>query len=69
MTTIERLLATAPHTKLETLEISRCQNDDEVLVLVERFERERLHISGAVYPAIETAYGRTVDHGFNVRIF
>lgn len=30
---------------------------------------ESQHISGAVYPAIETAYGRTVDHGFNVKIF
>ncbi len=27
------------------------------------------HISGAVYPAVETAYGKTVDHAFNIRIF
>lgn len=44
---------------------------DELLSDLEHFAQQRgyTHIPGAIYPAIETAYGKTVDHGFNIKIF
>ncbi len=55
-----------------TVGISHCDHGISVWDFCETCDRihaQKLAHSGAVYPAIETAYGKTVDHGFNVRIF
>ncbi len=56
------------HYEMDHNPICECYCECNQFQLVPMSTKEP-HIVGGVYAAIETAYGKTVDHAFNILVF